>query len=281
MAGATGINADTAAAPAACASNAHFWYRLQPPGPYIDCQRDNRAFGREEQSLVLSEDNGRTWPHRLAFPDAQRLTFSHVLKNGNVLFASGTKLYLSTDNLKTYKPVPVKDIHGADYLPHTPQKAENPGWYFHTLSGVLSWEIGGKELLVWGNYCNVLGDASLAVLRKFATALPGYRHKGFSRLLSRPDLQGHWRPVVGRQQNGRPQRFQLGNRRVSAGGRSSASSVAACAANVHAEWPKGPANSQDLRPAGIMGCGGINRFRPGLVRPAMRGTHPGFGIISR
>jgi G3E family GTPase len=35
----------------------------------------------------------------------------------------------------------------------------------------------------------------------------------------------------------------------------------ACAANVHGEWPKGPANPQDLRPTGIIGCIGINKGR--------------------
>jgi hypothetical protein len=148
------------AAPIAFPSTDHFWYRLQPAGPYIDSQRANKAFGREEKTLALSEDNGRTWPHRLAFPDAPRITFSHILNNGNVLFATGTKLYLSTDNLKTYQRITVKDAKGADYRPHTPQNPDNPGWYFHTLSGVLSWDIGGKEMLVWGNYCNVLGGAA-------------------------------------------------------------------------------------------------------------------------
>ena len=157
--GVIGLHAE-AAESSACPSTDHFWYRLQAEGPYIDSQRDNKAFGREEQSLVFSEDNGRTWPHRLAFPGAQLLTFSHILKNGNVLFATGEKLFISTDNLKTYKPVVLKDAKGADYLPHKPQNPENTGWYFHTLSGVLSWEIGGKEMLVWGNYCNVLGGAT-------------------------------------------------------------------------------------------------------------------------
>jgi hypothetical protein len=83
-----------------------------------------------------------------------------ILKNGNTVFATGSKLYLSTDNLKTYKPVTVKDAHGRDYLPHPPQNPDNPGWYFHTLSGVNSWDVGGVEMLVWGNYCNVLDGAT-------------------------------------------------------------------------------------------------------------------------
>jgi len=141
-------------------STDHFWYRLQPPGRYIDSQRGNRAFGYADGKLFRSEDNGRTWPHEAAFPDAARITFSHILRNGNVLFATGAKLYLSTDNLKTLRPVTVKAPDGSDYLPHTPQNPANPGWYFHTLPGVVSWDVNGSEMMVWGNYCNVLGGGT-------------------------------------------------------------------------------------------------------------------------
>ena len=48
----------------------HFWYRLRPEGVYIDSQRDNKAFGCADGRIMLSEDNGHTWPHSLAFPDA-------------------------------------------------------------------------------------------------------------------------------------------------------------------------------------------------------------------
>ena len=54
----------------------------------------------------------------------------------------------------------MKDAHGRDYLPHTPQNPDNPGWYFSPLAGVNSWDVNGVEMLVWGNYCNVLGGAS-------------------------------------------------------------------------------------------------------------------------
>ncbi|MCH8216461.1 MAG: hypothetical protein IH892_06780 [Planctomycetes bacterium] len=141
-------------------STDHFWYRLQPAGVYIDSQRENKAFGYAEERILLSEDNGHTWPHRVAFPDAKRITFSCILKNGNILFGTGSKLYLSTDNLKTYRPVTVKDTNGSDYVPHVPQNAKNPGWYFHTLSGINTWDVSGEEMLVWGNYCNVLGGAT-------------------------------------------------------------------------------------------------------------------------
>ncbi|WP_145215690.1 sialidase family protein [Planctomycetes bacterium TBK1r] len=140
-------------------STDHFWYRLAPPGPYIDSQRDHKAFGFDDGAVYLSEDNGATWPHRLPFPDADKITFSCILKNGNLLFATLTELFLSTDNLKSCKQIIVKDRKGNDYLPHTPLDPDNPGWYFHPLDGVHTWDVDGTEMLVWGNYCNVLGGA--------------------------------------------------------------------------------------------------------------------------
>jgi hypothetical protein len=159
-AGAAGSGADSVPPPSDPASTSHFWYRLQPAGRYIDSQRQNRAFGYADGTVFLSEDNGHTWPHSIAFPDAKRITFSHILNNGNILFATGSKLYLSTDKLKTHRQITVKAADGSDYLPHKPQNADYPGWYFHTLPGVVSWDVGGVEMLVWGNYCNVLGGAS-------------------------------------------------------------------------------------------------------------------------
>jgi hypothetical protein len=148
------------AAPAdAPASTAQFHYRLGPAWPYIDSQRDNKAFGFGDGKIVLSEDNGKTWPHSAAFPEADNITFSVILKNGNILFATRQQLFLSTDNLKTHRPITVKDQKGADYIPHTPVDPKLPGWYFHSLDGEHTWDINGKEMLVWGNYCNVTGGS--------------------------------------------------------------------------------------------------------------------------
>lgn len=135
----------------------HFRYRLAPPGPYIDSQRDHQAFGFDAEKIYLSEDNARSWKRNLAFPDANDITFSCFLKNGNILFATQAKLFLSVDRLKSYREITVKDRDGSDYIPHTPKNPKLPGWYFHPLDGVHTWDVGGKEMLVWGNYCNVLG----------------------------------------------------------------------------------------------------------------------------
>ena len=140
--------------------NEHFVWRI--PGadePYIDTQRDHKAFGFQGTKIMLSEDCGKTWPHTAEFAEAQNITFNVILKNGNILFATREHLFLSTDNLKSHREIIVKRPDGTDYLPHTPVKADQPGWYFHSLDGEHCFDVNGKEMLVWGNYCNVLGGA--------------------------------------------------------------------------------------------------------------------------
>ncbi|MDE0818660.1 MAG: hypothetical protein OSA92_13425, partial [Pirellulaceae bacterium] len=84
------------AAPASAASSEgetdHFWYRLAAADPYIDSQRDHKAFGFSDEKILLSEDNARTWAHSSEFPNAKNITFSCILKNGNIVFATRTKL---------------------------------------------------------------------------------------------------------------------------------------------------------------------------------------------
>ncbi|HWA98994.1 MAG TPA: hypothetical protein VG713_10900 [Pirellulales bacterium] len=135
----------------------HFWCRLAPPGPYIDSQRDHKAFGFGEGKILLSEDNAATWSRSLEFPDAENITFSCFLKNGNIVFATRQRLFLTTDNLSSYRELVVKDRSGHDYPPHKALNPDQPGWYFHPLDGIHTWDVDGTELLVWGNYCNVLG----------------------------------------------------------------------------------------------------------------------------
>ncbi len=137
----------------------HFLYRGAPEGPYIDSQRGNKAFGFGGEKIFLSEDNAKTWAHSADFPHADAITFSVILKNGNILFATTTHLFLSTDNLKTHREIVVKRRDGSDYLPHKPVNPELPGWYFHPLDGEHCFDVGGREMLVWGNYCNVVGGA--------------------------------------------------------------------------------------------------------------------------
>jgi hypothetical protein len=141
-------------------STKHFWYRKPGDIPHIESQKGSMAFGFSENAVSLSEDNSHTWPYRLSFPDAKNITFSHIFDNGNILFATQAKIYLSTDKLRSYKQIALKQPDGSDYIPHTPQNPDQPGWYFATLSGVNSWRVGNIEMLVWGNYGNVSGGAT-------------------------------------------------------------------------------------------------------------------------
>ena len=77
----------------------HFFYRLQPIGLYVDSQRDHMAFAFDQGHIYFSEDNGQTWPYTSDFAEANRITFSHIFANGNILFATANRLYLSTDRL--------------------------------------------------------------------------------------------------------------------------------------------------------------------------------------
>lgn len=58
MPGTLALGAEPSSIPPDCPSTDHFWYRLQPEGPYIDTQRDNKAFGFSDDTIFLSEDNG-------------------------------------------------------------------------------------------------------------------------------------------------------------------------------------------------------------------------------
>lgn len=143
---------------AASGETAHFHYRLAPAdGPYIDSQRGDRAFGFRGDRIYFSEDNGATWGREAVFDDAENITFSVLLGNGNILFATRERLFLSNDALRSHREIVVRRPDGGDYRPHVPLDPGQPGWYFHSLDGIHTWEIDGREMLVWGNYCNVLG----------------------------------------------------------------------------------------------------------------------------
>lgn len=144
------------AAPDGVGETDHFRYRLAPlDGPYIDTQRGNKAFAFGDGKVFLSEDNANTWPHSAEFADAENIMFSSILGNGNIVFATLTKIYVSSDNLKTYRELIVKDRDGNDYLPHTPTDPKRPGSYFYSIDGIHTFETDDGEMLIWGNYCNV------------------------------------------------------------------------------------------------------------------------------
>ena len=160
MAGARWLGAKPTVTPSEFPSTDHFWYRPQPEGPYIDSQRDNKAFGFRERKVFLSDDGAKTWAYSAEFADAEDIMFSSILGNGNIVFATRTRIYLSTDNLKTYRELVVKDRNGRAYRPHTPIDPKSPGSYFYSIDGIHTCDVGGMEMLIWGNYCNVRHGAT-------------------------------------------------------------------------------------------------------------------------
>ena len=80
---------DLNAAPSDVAETKYFWCPLAPDGPYIDSQRDQRAFGFGAGKILLSEDSGKMWPHRAEFAEAENITFTCLLRTGNIL--AGTR----------------------------------------------------------------------------------------------------------------------------------------------------------------------------------------------
>ena len=139
----------------------HFLYRLSPPdGPYIDTQRNNKAFAIGNRKILFTEDNAKTWARSADFADTANIMFSSILGNGSIVFATLTKIYLSTDNLRTCREIIIKDRDGSPYVPHTPSDPNRPGSYFYSLDGIHTFEVDGGEMLIWGNYCNVRHGAA-------------------------------------------------------------------------------------------------------------------------
>lgn len=152
----SGMELSLLAAGHSTGENEHFWYRLaHTDGPFIDTQRDSRAFGIGNGKIFLSEDNAKTWAHEADFADTENILFSSFQANGNLVFATRDHLFVTKDQLKTIQEVTVKDRDGSDYIPHTPRDPEKAGWYFYSLDGASTFDVKGTEMLIWGNYCNV------------------------------------------------------------------------------------------------------------------------------
>ena len=147
------------AAPNGVAENEHFWYKLAPgDGPWVDTQRENKAFGFRDGKIFLSEDCSKTWSRSAEFADAENIEFSAFLANGNLVFGTKSKLYLSTDNLKTHREIIVRDLDGSEYQPAAPRDVKRAPSSFYPLDGIHTFQVAGKEMLIWGNYCNVRSE---------------------------------------------------------------------------------------------------------------------------
>ena len=141
------------------AETEHFYYKRAPKdGPWIDTQRGSRAFGFRGSKIFLSEDNARTWSKNAEFADAENIEFSAFLGNGNLVFATKSELFLSSDNLDSVEKIAVRGLDGNEFRPEPPRDPKRAGSHFYPLDGVHTFEVEGSEMLIWGNYCNVRSE---------------------------------------------------------------------------------------------------------------------------
>jgi len=113
---------------------------------HISALRDSKILVcNDAGGIKLSLDNGATYGALLnVSSDLTIVDFAHIFENGNIVFCSHRKVFISTDNLATYRQVTVYDINGNVYTP----PADAPYLTF----GYSSANINGQEILTWGNY---------------------------------------------------------------------------------------------------------------------------------
>jgi len=116
---------------------------------HISAQRDDKVLSfNDADTLYLSTDGGDTFPTTLDVTGiGDRIDFAHIFANGNILFATDRKIYLSDDNLATYSEVPVTGIDGNPFVQGTKYNCFRSTGYNIV-------DIDGSEILVWGNYTN-------------------------------------------------------------------------------------------------------------------------------
>lgn len=123
-------------------------------------QNGNYKFANNYSTIYFSSDGGENWTSK-AFTGAYNIKFAHVFSNGNIIFADRTKMYASTDGMANYVEITVYDTDGTTpYVAHTPISATYPGNYFQMLDVSDVSVVAEREMIVWGNYCNVTGGAT-------------------------------------------------------------------------------------------------------------------------
>lgn len=106
-------------------------------------------------TMSLSLDGGATFPITLDVTGVISIvTFAYIFENGNIIFANHTKMYLSTDNLSTYAETTVLNHLGNPFVPSTYDN-------FKSVTCPDYINIGGTEILCWGNYSIEAGTTYL------------------------------------------------------------------------------------------------------------------------
>lgn len=101
-------------------------------------------------SLLLSEDEGRTYPKQLDISNVGIIKYIHLFDNGHVLIADHQKCYYSHDWV-TLNESQVFDYDGSVYIP---EEYDNFTNYRNSSEKMI---IAGQEVACWGNYSTVAG----------------------------------------------------------------------------------------------------------------------------
>lgn len=118
---------------------------------HVDFNRGNKMLALMNDYIRLSTDSGATYPNIIYFEGTENIGMSYIFSNGNIIWATKDKIYLSDDNLTSYSEIIVKDTDNSIWTP------TGDGDNFKMISMDNYVDIDGTEYLVWGNYGNVNG----------------------------------------------------------------------------------------------------------------------------
>lgn len=127
-----------------------FYYRVYLDY-HIEFIRGDYWFVVANGKIGMSIDGGISVENVIVFADYQKIEFSHIFSNGNLIFATQNKVYKSTNKCKTIVEMSVTDLDGSAYTP----VADSTN--YRNLCTHSPVTIGGKEVLLTGNYTNVAG----------------------------------------------------------------------------------------------------------------------------
>lgn len=121
---------------------------------HIDHQNGSRIFGFDGTAgeIFYSVNSGGSYLTK-EFADAENIGMSFIFNNGNILFATNEKAYLSTDSLQTWNEIAITDQNGDVFPVRSGVKNFLNVRYID--SQILS---DGKQMITWGAYINVVGN---------------------------------------------------------------------------------------------------------------------------
>lgn len=112
------------------------------------------TYDLSDSIIYYSYDNGVNWNIYEFGGQTKYISMVHSFQNGNVLFATRTKLFNSLDSLNSISEVILQDTVGSDYVIHTPKNEDYPGLYYLDVQRHESYMIDGNEFFVFANYSN-------------------------------------------------------------------------------------------------------------------------------